>query len=73
MALVSTSSSVPSKPSSALALSLLGLGTGDLDDLGVAFAGAFAVVAEHQVGELAGHHLVAAHQHVEHSLGADDL
>ena len=32
-----------------------------------------AVVAEHEVGELAGQHLVAAHQDVEDGLGADDL
>jgi 3',5'-cyclic AMP phosphodiesterase CpdA len=52
---------------------LLGLRLGQGDDLGVALAERAAVVAEHDVGELAGEDLVAAHHHVEDRLGADDL
>ena len=48
------------------------LGRG-LDDRRVARGDRLAVVAEHQVGELAGQHLVGAHQDVEHGLRADDL
>ena len=44
-----------------------------LDHLGIAFAQRLPVVAQHEVRELAGQHLVAPHQHVEHGLRADDL
>jgi hypothetical protein len=43
------------------------------DHVAVARPDRLAVVAQHQVGELAGEHLVAAHQHIEHGLGSDDL
>ena len=52
---------------------LFGLPGGQLDDFLVARSEARAVVAQHQIGELAGQHLVAAHHHVEHGLRADDL
>src|SRR5665647_2381001 len=52
---------------------LAGLGLGQGDNLGVLVADGEAVVPEHQVGELARHHLVLTHHHVEHGLGAHDL
>src|SRR5262249_55058090 len=52
---------------------LLGVFRGCLKHLGVALAEGGAVVAEHQVGKLAGEDLVAAHEHVEDRLGAHDL
>src|SRR5271157_5879340 len=52
---------------------LLGVLGGCLDDRRITRGYRLAVVAQHQVGELAGKRLVGAHEHVEHGLGADDL
>src|SRR5271157_291371 len=52
---------------------LLGVLGGCLDDRRITRGYRLAVVAQHQVGELAGERLVGAHEHVEYGLGADDL
>src|SRR5208337_2365984 len=52
---------------------LLGVLGGCLDDRRITRGYRLAVVAQHQVSELAGERLVGAHEHVEHRLGADDL
>ena len=53
---------------------LLGMFRASFDHFGILFGpSVLAVVAEHQVGKLAGQHLVPAHQHVEDGLRADDL
>ena len=44
-----------------------------LDELGVAFTDAFAIIAQHKVGEFGGHDLVGAHEHVKHRLGTHNL
>ena len=50
-----------------------GLLVRQLDHVGVARPDGLAVVAQHQVGKLAGHHLVPAHHHVEDGLRAHNL
>src|SRR5271157_2134469 len=52
---------------------LLGVLGGCLDDRWITRGYRLAVIAQHQVGELAGERLVGAHEHVEHGLSADDL
>ena len=50
-----------------------GLLLGLLDEVFIPLTWGFAVVSEEEVGEFSREHFVAAHQHVEHGLSADDL